>query len=298
MKVVFRNKLNPAWHDAIAELALDLPEAELIFDPAEAKRQTPEADVLVGGVFEPDELEQAGALKAVIVPFAGVNKLPLRLLARKKVRVANSHGNASTVAERGLAMILAFYTRLIPFHNDLAEGVWRGHRGKLAGTLDDTWDSIRDKTCCLVGLGAIGFELSKLLAAFGCRILAWRKRTGRPKPEWVEQVSADLDWVLSQSDIVCLTLALTPETKGLFSREWLMNMHNKFLLNVSRADLVDEKGLYDSLDQGGLKRGGSGCVVSVSGRRLRHGRALQVSDSQTAQCGALAPCLRIQPVLG
>ncbi len=256
MKIVFRNKLNPAWHEALAALAPALPEAELIYDPDEAKRQTPMADVLVGGVFEPGELEQAQNLKAVIVPFAGVNKLPIQTLAAQKVRVANSHGNAVTVAERSLALILAFHTRLIQYHNDLMQGKWHGSRGLYADQLQDSWDSIQDKTCGFIGLGAIGMELSRLTGAFGCRNIAWRKRTQQTKPGWVEWVSDDLDRVVDQADIVCLTLALTPQTRGLFDRQRLMGMKGKFLLNISRADLVDEHALYDALSQKVLRGAG------------------------------------------
>jgi phosphoglycerate dehydrogenase-like enzyme len=256
MKIVFRNKLNPEWLKAIEALIPILPEAELIHEPGQAKAQTPLADVLVGGVYQPGELEKAENLKAVIVPFAGVNKLPLKMLAEKKVRVANSHGNAATVAERSLALILAFHARLIPFHNDLTKGIWHGTRGSHANPLQDTWDSIRERTCGFIGMGAIGWELSRLTAAFGCRNLAWRRRVDAAKPDWVERVSDDLDQVLKDSDIICLTIALTPETKGLLSRQRLMNMKDKFLLNISRADLVDEKGLYDALSQGVLKGAG------------------------------------------
>ena len=256
MKVVFRNKLNPAWLTAIEAFAPVLPEAELVYYPQRAKAQSSLADVLIGGAFEPGELEQAENLKAVIVPFAGVNKLPMELLAAKKVRVANSHGNAVTVAERSLALILAFHTRLIQYHNDLMQGIWHGSRGSHANQLEDTWDSIREKTCGFIGMGAIGWELSRLTNAFGCRNIAWRKRPNAAKPDWVETVSDDLDWVLAQSDLVCLTIALTPETRGLLDRKRLMEMRGKFLLNISRAELVDELGLYDALSQGVLRGAG------------------------------------------
>ena len=256
LKVVSRNKPNSAWIKALEALVPTLPEAKLIYDLQQAKDQTPQADVLIGGSFKPGELEQARNLKAVIVPFAGVNKLPLKMLAEKGVRVANSHGNAVTVAERSLAMILAFHTRLIQDHNDLIKGRWHGARGAHSNPLEDTWDSIREKTCGFIGMGAIGWELSRLTDAFGCRNIAWRKRPNAAKPDWVEAVSKDLDWVLAQSDMVCLTIALTPETRGLLDRKRLLEMRGKFLLNISRAELVDEQGLYDALSQGVLRGAG------------------------------------------
>jgi hypothetical protein len=56
-------------------------------------------EVILGGKPDREMVEAARSLKLIIVPFAGVNHLPLELLARRGVRAANSHGNASFVAE-------------------------------------------------------------------------------------------------------------------------------------------------------------------------------------------------------
>ncbi|MEZ4302352.1 MAG: NAD(P)-dependent oxidoreductase, partial [Polyangiaceae bacterium] len=64
---------------------------------------------------------------------------------------------------------------------------------------------------------------------------------------------SDLDRLFCKSDIVCLCCPLTPETRGLVSRERLSSMKpGSVLVNTSRGPCVDEPALVDALREGHL----------------------------------------------
>ena len=74
-------------------------------------------------------------------------------------------------------------------------------------------------------------------------------------PEGVEP--ADLEALLSQSDVVTLHVPLTPETEGLMNEARLSQMKpTAFLINTSRGPVVDEAALAAALKQGRIAGAG------------------------------------------
>jgi phosphoglycerate dehydrogenase-like enzyme len=166
--------------------------------------------------------------------------------------VANSHGNAKYVAERTVAMILAFYGKIIEYHNDLAEGRWHGFwvgRG-----LDDTWESVDGKTAAVIGAGTIGHYLARLLKALEVTVVGFKRRPVDTLPQHFDDMYYNLDSAIGAADMVIVALPATTETKGLFDAPRLSRMEGKLLVNVGRGSIVEEKALYDAL-RGGILRG-------------------------------------------
>jgi phosphoglycerate dehydrogenase-like enzyme len=129
---------------------------------------------------------------------------------------------------------------------------------------------LRDVTVGIVGLGSIGRAVASLAGAFGCRVIATRRRQDagaaaveegpvddlleegeRPAPApRVDEVLAaeELPRLLAESDFVVLALPLTPETEDLFGAETLAHMKpSGWLINVARGRLVDERALVRAL---------------------------------------------------
>jgi phosphoglycerate dehydrogenase-like enzyme len=146
---------------------------------------------------------------------------------------------------------------------------------KLPGLLElqreRTWQplegtELRDVTVGIVGLGSIGRAVGALATAFGCRVVATRRRpeagTGA-RAEGGDELSfgeAMLDRVggpetlpslLAESDFVVLAAPLTPETENMISAETLDAMKpGAWLINVARGRLVDERALLRALRDG------------------------------------------------
>ena len=118
--------LGSAWPARLGELAAAFPAHEIIADPASSRAAVSRLDAILALRLESRVYEEAASLKAVFVPFTGLNHLPADLLLERGARAFNVHGNAESVAQCALAMTLAFYGRTVEFHNDLRKSKWHG----------------------------------------------------------------------------------------------------------------------------------------------------------------------------
>jgi phosphoglycerate dehydrogenase-like enzyme len=92
-------------------------------------------------------------------------------------------------------------------------------------------------TALIVGLGGIGAETARLLAAFGVRVLAVDARRS-DKPEHVAELQQPeaLDSLLPQADFVILTVPHTPATEGFFNRtKFRLMKPTAFFINIGRG---------------------------------------------------------------
>ncbi len=236
------------WSNRLETLAARHPDHDFILDSASAEAQLGDLDAIVANRLSDESWRRATRLKAVFAPLAGVNHLPTALFLERGVRVFNAHGNARQVAERALAMTLAFYGRVIEYHEDLRVEKWHGFwvgRGA-----EDNWSSLYGRKVAIFGAGAIGTALAHLLAAFDCQVTAYRRRPAAALPPDFHRVETDLGKAVADNELLFLALPLTPATKGLFSREVLQSARGKFLVNVGRGEVVDEEGLYLALKDG------------------------------------------------
>lgn len=243
--------VHSVWGKHLDQLKKEFPEHEFLSGLTDSSTEAATLDIILAGRLEHATYLASPALSAVFQPFTGINHLPLAEFAQRGVRVFNVHANAFDVAERALAMTLAFYGRLIEFHNDLRQDLWHGFWVR-AGA-EDNWDSLYGRTCAILGTGAIGVELAKLLKAFSCTVYGWRRNITKGAPEGFDMVLSDLQETISKAEIIFIALPATPLTEGLLSHEILLSMKDKFLVNVGRGSIVDEAGLYEALEKKILK---------------------------------------------
>ncbi len=239
------------WAGRLAALKERFPEHDILLDPAAAAAAPERLDAILASRVEPGFVEAASSLKALFLPITGVNHLPLDVLAKRGIKVYNVHGNAESVAQCALAMTLAFFGRIIEYHNDLRNGVWHGFWvGKGA---EDEWNSLFHRSCAIFGTGAIGQALARLLKAFDCEVTGYRRRPGLPVPPGFDRIETDFRRAVDSSELLFVTLPLSSETEGLFSKEVLLSAAGKFIVNVGRGRVIDEEGLYLALRDGVLK---------------------------------------------
>ena len=97
--------------------------------------------------------------------------------------------------------------------------------------------SLPGSTALIVGLGGIGAETARLLAAFGMRVLAVDARRTE-KPEHVTELApaSALDRLLPEADFVILTVPHTPATEGFFNVTRFAAMkRTAFFINIGRG---------------------------------------------------------------
>ncbi|POM63284.1 D-isomer specific 2-hydroxyacid dehydrogenase [Phytophthora palmivora] len=116
--------------------------------------------------------------------------------------------------------------------------------------------SFRPLTVSILGLGEIGRAIGRLMKTAGFRVVGFKRRVSaedREKlKESADQVSSDLDDVLSVADFVVNILPSTDATRGLLDVENLQVCKEKkpVFINVGRGDVIKEKVLVAALDEG------------------------------------------------
>ena len=112
-------------------------------------------------------------------------------------------------------------------------------------------EELTGKTVLMVGHGAIGKEIERMLEPFRVKMLRVA-RMARTEP-LVSAVS-ELDSLLPQADVVVLILPYTKESHGLIGSRQLALMHQGALLvNAARGPIVDTDALVEALKAGKIR---------------------------------------------
>jgi phosphoglycerate dehydrogenase-like enzyme len=111
------------------------------------------------------------------------------------------------------------------------------------------------KTLGILGYGRIGQAVARRARAFDMTVRAIRQAPSGASVEGLASLSGPegLDALLREADYLAVTLALTPETRGMLgARELGLMKRSAVLVNVARGEVVDEDALYDALAGGGI----------------------------------------------
>jgi phosphoglycerate dehydrogenase-like enzyme len=241
MNVVYHASAGP---DLAARLAL-LPDLNIKIcpedDDARLAALLPDCDILwhVLKSCTAGMIAAAPKLKLIQKIGVGVNTIDLEAAQARGIPVCNLPGtNARAVSELTLASMLAVLRRVPRFDASLRHGVWTD----LA--LQDGAGELGGRVVGLIGYGSVPRLLAPVLVAMGCEILY----TARNQvPDAVAQY-ADLNTLLSRSDIVSLHLPLNPETDRLIDHAALSRMKKgAVLINTARGGLIDQPALVEAL---------------------------------------------------
>ncbi|MCA9245522.1 MAG: 2-hydroxyacid dehydrogenase [Planctomycetales bacterium] len=199
----------------------------------------------VNDTLDAQVLEQlaAAGVRLIALRCAGFNNVDLEAAARWRLTVARVPAySPHAVAEHAIALLLALNRNVHRAHNRIREGNF-----SLDGLLGF---DLYGRTAGVVGTGKIGACVVRILAGFGCRVLAFD-----PYPNHeCEQNGAtyvDLDELLAESDVVSLHCPLTPQTHHLIDARAIERMKDYVtLINTSRGALIDTPAVIDALKRG------------------------------------------------
>lgn len=184
----------------------------------------------------PSELSLLQNTRLVQLLSAGADHVPFTNLPAKITIASNVGAYAEPMAEHILALVLALSKNLVREHQNLGKGTF--NQSSL-----NRW--VRGMSCGIIGFGGIGRAAARLMQGLGMRILALNTsgRTG----EHVDFIGTlmDLHYILSEADVVVISIPLTKATRGLIGKrelEWMKN--DAMLINVARADIINEAALY------------------------------------------------------
>jgi phosphoglycerate dehydrogenase-like enzyme len=206
-----------------------------------------DADIFIGNKIFKELINAAKNLKVIQVPGVGVDKVDLELLKNTDISLCNSHSNAQYVAEYAVALMFSLIKKVCAHDRLMRSGAWIRYKN------DESYlpDAIDEKTIGFLGFGNIAQRIASYLSALSVKFLAFN-RSGHQTKSHVKSLPkinfVDLSNIMSNSDIIFVTLPLTEKTNGLIDLEKIKLMKKTaYLINTSRGPVIREKDLYMAL---------------------------------------------------
>ena len=221
------------WYPGPRDSSVFADLSQTIQDIANLTQDEPETcDILIEGRPKEEQLQRVREGGAVIVPFAGVPPATAELLkTRKDLTLHNLHHNAPETAETAVALLLAASRRIVTADQALRKGDWTPRY------TPEECVRLEGMKAVVLGMGNIGGRVAKVLEAMGLDVVGIRRQNAH-----------DLEKELQTANILMITLPQTKETEGLITRKEIERLKPpRLLVNVARAQIVNEKDLYESL---------------------------------------------------
>ena len=189
-------------------------------------------------------LANAAKLRVIGRAGTGVDNVDLDAATQKGVVVMNTPGgNAWSVAEHTMALMLALARRLPQADASMKQGRWE--KKKLEGM------ELRGKTLGLIGLGQIGSSVANLAKAFEMEIVACDPYVSSLLAGELGVKLGSLEDVLKSADFVSLHASATPETRHLLNARTLaLAKPGVRIVNCARGELINEADLLAALESG------------------------------------------------
>jgi D-2-hydroxyacid dehydrogenase (NADP+) len=211
--------------------------------------ELPDTDIFVGFSLRPEQFGHARKLKWLHSTAAGVGQLMYPELRQSGIEVTNASGvHTIPIAEHILGMLVAMARRFPDCFRHQQQAHW---------AQQELWDShvrpreLHGQTLLLIGFGAIGRAVAKVVRPLGMRVWAVT-RSGEGDRELAEKIVpvARLHEVLPEVDFVILAAPETPETRQMIAAPEFARMKSSaYFMNVSRGALVDEPSLIAALQR-------------------------------------------------
>ncbi len=189
-----------------------------------------------------EKLSELG-VRYITLRSSGYNNVQIKVAKNLGLKVANvPYYSPYAIAEHAVALLQAFNRKIllankrVHEYNFLQEG--------LMGF------NLHGKTIGIIGTGAIGSIMVKIMHGFGCHILAHDLFPDSDLVELCNVTYKSLDDVCKESDVISLHIPLTYESHGLIDRRKLALMKkNVILVNTARGAIVNTKDLINALDE-------------------------------------------------
>ena len=192
--------------------------------------------------FPSEYLDRLSQCKLMQIWSSGYDKFNIEDAHSRGIPVANNHGsNAISVAEHTILMLLGISRRAPEMHDRVITGNWAGNDHGM------TSYSLSGKTLGIVGLGNIGTLVAHRAEALGMTIVFSDPGVdSSPSPRWGKKT---FDELLAHSDYITFHVHLGPETRNMINSDNVALLKKQpFLINVSRAELIEKKALLDVLE--------------------------------------------------
>ncbi|WHY57928.1 2-hydroxyacid dehydrogenase [Peribacillus simplex] len=192
-------------------------------------------------------IERAPNLKIIANMAVGHNNIDLQSATKRGIMVTNTPGVLTeTTADLTFGLLLATARRMMEAEDYLRSGRW-----ETWSPMQLTGQDVHGATLGIIGLGRIGEALAKRAKGFDMNLVYFNRSRKYEQEKELGIEYQPLEKLLQISDFVCVMLPLTPETTYMIGKEQLESMKGTaVLINTARGGIIDEKALYQALENG------------------------------------------------
>ena len=186
----------------------------------------------------------------VIVKYAvGANNIDLGAATQKGIYVANVPNYCiEEVSTHTVALLLNLVRNILVYDKSIKKGSWNPLIG-------DPIFRIKNKVLGIIGFGHIGKRVTEKIRPFGLTILIYDPLVNNELISEYGAKKVELKTLLHQSDYISLHCPLNKSTKHLINfKEIEMMKKGVFIVNTSRGEIINQKALYDALQNGKITR--------------------------------------------
>jgi D-3-phosphoglycerate dehydrogenase len=194
-----------------------------------------------------DDLERLPSLLVVATPSVGFDHLDVDAATERGVWICNVPDYCvEEMADHALALLFALVRGVVELDRSVRAGAWSHEAAGLLRRASDVRLGV-------VGFGRIGRALATRARALGMDVLAHDPLVPDEAIRSAGVRPAALAELLRSSTAISIHAPLTPQTRGLVGRRELELLSDgAYVVNVSRASLLDTGAALELLDEGRL----------------------------------------------
>lgn len=160
--------------------------------------------------------------------YGGLDNLGLKNIPPEVVVCNNPGALANSVSEHVFALLLPVIKKINEHNLKTHKRIFR----------KEPEDTLRNKSLGIMGYGGVGSKIASVAKTFGMNVLAYT-RSQKDDPN-VDQYVSSIAKLISQADILLITLPLTQKTRGLINSDALALFNGKVIINVSKAEIINK----------------------------------------------------------
>jgi D-3-phosphoglycerate dehydrogenase len=223
---------------------------EYVGDEDETAKVIEDVDIVITHTAPLSEkvISKARNLKVIALARGGPVNVNSKACTQRGIPVLYAPGrNSGAVAEFTIGLILSVSRNIARSHTSLMrDKQWRGD----LYVYSEVGKELNSSVVGLIGFGAIGKKVAKVLLAFGSKVLVYDPYLKAEDITALGCHPASFDEILEQSDYISLHGRETDETRGMIGDAQIRKMKNTaYIINSARGGLIDHDALYAALKE-------------------------------------------------